>query len=129
MRPWVLLCLVSLVGCKSVEDLACENSVAINEQVTAEQGARDGKTTRQHQRDCIDSLVRLRQQIQPDEDTWFRYMNCLRAATSMAEQGECLAPLTALQNQDIKKRRPSPHRTDGVPAWEREPARRGRSPI
>jgi hypothetical protein len=92
-----------LVGCQSVEDQACENTVAINEKVAAENGSSDGKSTRQHQRDCIDSLVRLRQQIQPGEDTWFAYMNCLRAATSMSEQGQCLAPLTALQTQDIKK--------------------------
>ena len=92
--------LVLALGCKSPEEKACDNTVRI----IAESGVTDGrpdadKSERQRRRDCLESLGRLRQQIQPSEDVWFTYLGCLTAADSMSAQFECLTPLTELQMQ------------------------------
>jgi hypothetical protein len=91
--------LVLALGCKSPEEKACDNTVRI----IAESGATDGrpdanKSEKQRYRDCLDSLGRLRQQIQPEEEVWFAYLRCLIAADSMKGQFECLAPLTESAN-------------------------------
>jgi len=92
--------LVLALGCKSPEERACENTVKIIEQSgAAAERSGAGKSEKDRYRDCLESLGRLRQQIQPDEEMWFAYLRCLNAADSMSAQFECLAPLTELQNQ------------------------------
>jgi len=100
MRRLVPLCLVVLaVGCKSPEEKACVNTVRL----IAESGVTggrsdDGKSEQERQRDCLESLGRLRHELQPDEEQWFAYLRCLTAAQSMSEQFDCLAPLTTPAN-------------------------------
>jgi len=101
MRRFVPLCLLGsslLLGCQSLEDRACENTVRVNLAAAAEAGRTETRSESQLQRNCMDSLMRLRQEIQPDEEAWFTYMRCVREAPDMAAQGTCLEPLTKLQN-------------------------------
>lgn len=94
MRRCVPLALVLLsFACKSPEEKACETSVRIIEAHTASTGQGDGKTSREHQRGCVDGLRRLREQLQPSEDEWFTYLRCVRAAAQMTDQSKCLQPL------------------------------------
>ena len=83
-----------MVGCKSPEEKACVNTVRL----IADSGVADGRegtSKKQRRRDCVDSLARLRQQLQPSQDQWFTYLDCLSAAQSMSEQFDCLAPLSS----------------------------------
>jgi hypothetical protein len=94
MRRSCLLALVLLsFACKSPEEKACETSVRIIEAHTASTGQGDGKTSREHQRGCVDSLRRLREQLRPSEDEWFIYLRCVRAAAQMTDESKCLQPL------------------------------------
>src|SRR5690606_20535301 len=79
-----------------------------------------GKSEQDRYRDCLESLGRLRQQIQPDEEMWFAYLRCLNAADSMSAQFECLAPLTELQNQQT----PNAEQPSRCPAVARVATRR-----
>ncbi|MFO7563631.1 MAG: hypothetical protein R6X02_13370 [Enhygromyxa sp.] len=99
MRRIAAPCLIVLaLGCKSPEEKACDNTVRIIEQSGATDGRPDAnKSEKERRRDCLDSLGRLRQQIQPEEDVWFAYLGCLTAADSMKAQFDCLAPLTGQQ--------------------------------
>jgi hypothetical protein len=97
MRRWFHLGPLGLVllsfACKSPEEKACETSVRISEAHSAQTGQGDGKTSREHQRGCVDGLRRLREQLRPDEDQWFTYLACIRAAAQMSDQPKCLQPL------------------------------------
>jgi hypothetical protein len=106
MRRFAPLCLfgalfTSVIGCQSIEDRACETTVRINLAAAAEAGREDNRTENELNRNCIDSLQRLRQEIQPDEEAWFTYMRCLRGAQDMADQAKCLEPLAAIHNKAI----------------------------
>lgn len=112
MRKIAAPCLIVLaLGCKSPEEKACANTVEVIERSGANDGRADaGKSEKQRYRDCLDSLGRLRQQIQPEEDVWFTYLACLTAADSMNAQFECLAPLTELQMQQQAGKAQQPDR-------------------
>ena len=98
MRRCLPLCLVLLtIACKSPEEKACENTVRIIE--SSEHGRSADIGIAELERGCLESLVRLRHQIQPDEEMWFTYLRCLRAATDMSDQAKCLEPLTAPKAQ------------------------------
>jgi hypothetical protein len=87
--------LVLALGCKSPEEQACDNTVRIIATSGVTEGRPDAdKSDKQRRRDCLESLGRLRQQIQPDEDVWFVYLRCLTDADSMKAQFDCIAPLT-----------------------------------
>jgi hypothetical protein len=96
MRRLAPLCLLVLaVGCKSPEEKACANTVrVIAESGVTDGRSDDGKSEQQRERDCLESLGRLRRELQPDEEQWFAYLRCLTAAQSMNDQFDCLGPLT-----------------------------------
>jgi hypothetical protein len=94
MRRLAPLCLFVLAfGCKTPEEKACANTVRIIAESGVDNGAA-GKSEQQRRRDCLESLGRLRQQQQPEEEQWFAYLRCLTAANDMNAQFECLGPLT-----------------------------------
>jgi hypothetical protein len=106
MRRLAPLCLFVLAfGCKSPEEKACANTVRIIAESGVDNGAA-GKTEQQRNRDCLESLGRLRQQLQPDEEQWFAYMRCLTVADSMPAQFECLEIVTGPAT-DSKPQSPS----------------------
>jgi hypothetical protein len=113
MRRCLLPCLVLLtVACKSPEERACENTNRLNEAAVAERSPNDTKSANQRQRGCLESLGRLRQEIQPDEELWFAYLRCLQSATQMSDQAKCLEPLTAVQMQQIDGKAAKPAQTN-----------------
>jgi hypothetical protein len=96
MRRLAPLCLLVLaVGCKSPEEKACANTVRLIAESGVTNGRPDdGKSESDRRRACLESLGRLRQELQPEEEQWFVYMRCLNAADSMSAQFDCLGPLT-----------------------------------
>ena len=96
MRRLAPLCLVVLaLGCKTPEEKACANTVRLIAESGVTNGRPDaGKSESDRERDCLESLGRLRYELQPDEEQWFAYLRCLTAATNMSEQFDCLGPLS-----------------------------------
>lgn len=101
MRRLAPLGLVVLAfGCKSPEEKACINTVRLIAESGVTNGrSDDGKSESDRRDDCLESLGRLRQQLQPGEEQWFAYLRCLTAAQSMSAQFDCLGPLTAPKDE------------------------------
>jgi hypothetical protein len=96
LAPLGLVVALLLVGCKSPEEKACVNTVRLIAESGVTNGrSDDGKSESDRQDDCLESLGRLRQQLDPGEEQWFAYLRCLTAAESMSAQFDCLGPLTA----------------------------------
>lgn len=103
---------VLMLGCKSPEEKACANTVQLIADSGVTNGRSDaGKSESDRRRDCLNSLGRLQQQLQPEEEQWFTYLRCLSAAQSMSAQFDCLGPLTSPDvNVDAKPDAKQPSR-------------------
>lgn len=93
-----------LCGCGTPEERACAHTIELFEASNElPRFNEDGKGRVKHQRDCVESLRRLRAELHPDEDQWFAYLRCLRAAPDMPAQFDCLGPLSAAQTEAIEQ--------------------------
>jgi len=104
MRPLVPASLLMILcGCSTPEERACAHTIELFEASSELPRFNDDRKSKvKRQRDCAESLRRLRIDIRPTEDQWYAYLWCVSEAPDINAQFQCLEPLAGDQTAAIK---------------------------